>query len=38
MWEEIIDEITGKPYYHNVATGKTQWNMQKGLALAYEGQ
>ena len=27
MWEEIIDEITGKPYYHNVATGKTQWDM-----------
>ena len=38
MWEEIIDEITGKPYYHNVATGKTQWNMPQGLALAYEGQ
>ena len=27
MWEEIIDEITKKPYYHNVATGKTQWDM-----------
>ena len=27
MWEEIMDEITGKPYYHNVATGKTQWDM-----------
>ena len=27
MWEEIIDEITKKPYYHNVITGKTQWDM-----------
>ncbi len=38
MWEEIVDTITGKPYYHNVATGKTQWTMPHGLALAYEGQ
>lgn len=27
MWEEIMDEITGRNYYHNVATGKTQWDM-----------
>eukprot|EP00943_MAST-04B_sp_MAST-4B-sp1_P008295 g8295.t1 len=38
MWEEIIDLVTGKAYYHNVATGKTQWTMPHGLALAYEGQ
>jgi hypothetical protein len=38
MWEEIIDPVTGKPYYHNVATGKTQWHMPSGLARAYEGQ
>ena len=38
MWEEIIDPVTGKPYYHNVATGKTQWQMPAGLARVYEGE
>eukprot|EP01052_Picozoa_sp_SAG31_P023004 SAG31_NODE_1862_length_7044_cov_11.784017_6_plen_966_part_00 len=32
-WEEIIDQTTGHPYYHNVSSGEVSWNRPAAFQL-----
>ena len=34
-WQAVVDEKTGDTYFHEIATGKTQWNRPVAGGAAY---